>query len=277
MTASRQTGSNETTLRFVIFSLACVVIFAAITGLRLYAVAPGQPHPWWDEPLRDIAMAFAPLAICLVGWEFWLRKPRHAEVKELLDTEIKQVLEKRFERIDALERSGILQVHDEYGPNELRKFLERAHKRIRVLVPFFIEPLTLMPMLEAKLADPAFTLSITLLDPKSPYLEKRGQVVNPTMAHFGPGKATETINLLKASIAKAKTSHREVMTYDSLPSVFIAQADDRALLGFLLTAGNALKHPHLEIQAEIDGHATVLGKMLDLEFEKVRAVSTKIL
>jgi hypothetical protein len=67
-----------------------------------------------------------------------------------------------------------------------------------------------------------------------------------------------------------------VLHYDSLPSAFIVEIDDTAWLGLHLNTGTALRNPHFEIELERGGEATLLGKMVRDELDKVLSMATRI-
>lgn len=159
---------------------------------------------------------------------------------------------------------------------DLASFLAKATKRIRILVPWFVDPLSLIEMLRHKAQDENFILHIILLEPGSPYLRKRGEVVQPCHHDYGAQESVRTLMAL-SQVFKACTSRNvRVFVYDSLPSVFIAQCDDSALIGFHLNTGTALRNPHLEVALVGENSESVLGKMVREELEKVLTIATEL-
>ena len=172
--------------------------------------------------------------------------------------------------------SGLIQIRALVSNQDLESFLASATKRIRILVPWFVDPLCLIEMLAHKARDENFILHVILLEPSSPYLKKRGEVVQSRHLDYGPQECVRTLMALSQAFRACKSHNVRVFVYDSLPSVFIAERDDSALIGFHLNTGTALRNPHLEVALIRDNSETVFGKMVREELSKVISIATEL-
>lgn len=224
--------------------------------------------PVYHEILRDIALAVGPLLFFTLFWEYWVRDARDEEVKNL----ISNVLSEQFSDINAVHESGLLKIHSRISNEALREFIERAQHNLRILVPWFVDPSILKETLKEKTCNPSFSMQIFLLEPDSQFLLKRGQVIQPTQPMYGHQECVRTLLALHEAL-NDKNPNTQVLVYDSLPSIFIAEADNHALMGLYLHTGMALRNPHFEIQITRDGRKTMLGQMIQEELSKILAIS----
>jgi hypothetical protein len=259
-------GSRNARRDMALAALVCAVVFALLTYWRIFYL---HEHKALDETVRDIAMAFFPLAICVLAFDFWLRRARNEEIKELLKQEVERVLAARLDQLSDLDSKGLLRIRSRISNDELMQFVKQANRRLRVLVPWFVDPLALKPILRDKVQDPQFILQITMLRPTSPFLKKRGEIIQPTQPGYGRSESERTLMALKEALENARSNNVEVRVYDSLPSAFIVQSDDLALLGFHFNTSVALHNPHLEIALAFEGKPTLLGKAIQAELDKV--------
>ena len=110
----------------------------------------------------------------------------------------------------------------------------------RVLTEYGIEPTVLEQIFKEKASIKGFSLKIILLHPDSMFLKKRAEVV------FGSGtsgayQSKKTLLILRNAFRLIQSNLVEVRTHNSLPSVFIVQCDDRALLVCISTRERLLR------------------------------------
>lgn len=172
--------------------------------------------------------------------------------------------------------TGLTQVRPSVSNESLKAFLAPAKNSLRILVPWLVDPLSLIELLSQKTNDEAFVVQIILMDPKSPYLKKRGEIVQPSQPNYGPQEATRTLMALAEAFKGKKSRNIRIYVNSLLPSIFIAQADNSALVGFHLNTGVATRNPHLEIALKKDEQPTVLGTMVLEELEKVISKSNEV-
>jgi hypothetical protein len=252
--------------RFGYYIALCLLAFMSLIFVREHFHGESA---WWGEPVRDLALAFFPLGLSILFWEYWTRDERREEIKEYLESEFRNVFVNRLAQIDELEATGIVRVHSTVNNEELRRFIESARRRLYILVPFFVEPTVLRAAITVKVDTAGFDLKIIMLHPDSPFLKRRGEIIMERSPDFGKNEVRKSLSILKHAIGPSPAGFVEVRLYDSLPSVFLALADDRCLLGFHMNTGTALVNPHLEVQLYREGASTVLGRMIEAEFEKV--------
>lgn len=130
-------------------------------------------------------------------------------------------------------------------------------------------------MLEKKSMEPNFSMQIMFLEPGSPYVQKRGEVLTGNPNH-GKQQAGNTLWMLYQALKDADPARVRVSVYDSLPSVFIAEIDDMALLGLCLNTGTALQNPVFEFYTLLDGNLTDLGEMVRRELARVQTLCRDI-
>jgi hypothetical protein len=178
--------------------------------------------------------------------------------------------------IASVRQSGLTSARDGLSNEQLKAFLIQAHTTIRVIVPWFIDPLTARDALEDILTRPDAKIEIFFLDPKSPHLVERGRVARPDVMDYGPKETKRSVLLLAPEFAHSKATAR-IFFYDSIPAAFIAQADNNGLLGFHMHTGVALKNPVLYFDMEREGKSTAMGRMAAGEFDKVREIAKEII
>jgi hypothetical protein len=251
----------------------CVLVFAALTALRRKYLSNVAT---WDEVVRDLAIAFCPIAVSLLIVDFWLRRSRREEVHELLEHEVARILAAPLARVRALGAAGLLRVHPHLSSEDLLQFIGRAERTIRVLVPWFVDPLAWRPILRNKAQNPDFHLQITILHPHSTFVRRRGEVLQPNQQNYGPTEGGRSLLALAEALVGTPAygqngggGNAEVRVYDSLPSAFIVQRDEVALLGFHFNTGPALQNPQLEVALAFEGSPTPLGRAIQEELDKV--------
>ncbi len=104
---------------------------------------------------------------------------------------------------------------------------------------------------------------------------ERGEVIAPNQPDYGPSKNRRTLLALAEALAGYQ-DRTNIYLCDSLPSVFITQADEQVLIGFHLNAGIALKYPHLECEINRDGIDTPIGSMVNDEFAILTEMSHEV-
>jgi hypothetical protein len=246
--------------------LIAILALSTIFFLLLFLM---EKFPQWNEVLRDIALAVGPLVIFTLIWEYLLQSSRNEEIKSLITS----VLNDQFSDIDKLHKSGLIQIHPSISNEELRDFIEGAQHSLRVLVPWFVEPNVLKETLKRKAHIPGFNMKMILLEPSSKFLSQRGKVIQPSQPMYGQQESQKSLLALYESLNDSNPVNIQVLVYDSLPSVFIVEVDNVALLGLHLNTAMALQNPHFEIQVTRDGEKTILGSMIQKELDKVLIMS----
>jgi len=164
-------------------------------------------------------------------------------------------------------------ISDDY----LVDFVDKAKHEIRILAPWFMDPYILERVFKDKVKKSYFKLQIIFLQPGSLFAKHRGEVLQPNYPDYADAKLKESILALGDALKDAKSEHIEVLTYNSLPSIFIIQIDaTEALLGLYLHTDVAMKNPCLRIKTNIDSRETLLGRMARKEIEKVLKLCSKI-
>jgi hypothetical protein len=171
--------------------------------------------------------------------------------------------------------SGITSVTDKMSNEELKAFLLRAHFRVRVIVPWFVDPLTVKEALTGILGNDQATVQVYFLDPKSPHLKERGRVARPELTNYGPNEMLRSLSVVAPLFAKARASAK-LLTYDSIPAAFIAQVDDQALIGFHMHTGVAIHNPILFFDVSRKDMPTAMGRMIDEEFAALAPLAKEI-
>ena len=270
------TNKGYTKDRFWIFVLSCFAIFSILEFFRILIMPEFktflESHHIYEPLLelsRDLALGFFPIGLTIILMEYWLRSEHKKEVKEYLDEQIGDLYKDRLHRLEHFESSGLMEVCDTVSPDELRDLIASAKRRLLVLVPFFVEPTVLKPVFEQKTRDPGLSIKIVVLHPDSIFLRRRGEVIFDS-PESGKHEAIKTLRMLKSAAGATPQRNLEVRTFDSLPTAFLAVADNVALIGFHMNTGTALINPHLKVRLEKEnGTLTAFGKMIDEEFKKV--------
>jgi hypothetical protein len=263
----------ETRRDYLIAVLACSVLFFVLTAIRFYfAEKKTKRSRQICEILRDVALAFAPLAIVILSWEFWLRDARRSENEQILGN----LFREQFASVRDIEESGLVKIHATSSPGELRDFAQTAQHSFRVLVPWFLDPTGLKSVLERMARTRGMRIQVILLRPDSVYLKRRGEVIQPTQPNYGSSEASRSLFALRDAFSLKPKASTEVLVYDSLPSAFIVVADNRALLGWFMNSGTALETPILECDMRRDGKLTLLGAAIDTELAKVRTIAESV-
>ncbi len=255
-------ASRVVRLKLFVWALISFGVFAGLTYLR---VVYHHPEDWWFDPARDVALGVFPLGLSILVWEFLLRRDRDAEIIE----HVEAALAERLRKLRKLEGAGITDVTTSLSTTELTEFLETAKRNITVIVPFFVDPTILEDTLHSKLQHRNFVVQIALLHPESSFLRERAKIVFGD-ENAGRQQVKNTLLTMKKISDKSIKGSLQVRTFDSLPSIFIVRCDERALVGFYLSAGNALRHPHISVHTvDASGASTTLGQMIDKEFYTV--------
>jgi hypothetical protein len=264
---------HEARRDYFIAILVCSVLFFTLTSIRFYfAGGKTKRARQLNEILRDLAMAFAPLAIVILSWEFLLRDARRAENEQVLGN----LFREQFASVRDFDQSGLARIHAKSSPGELRDFIQTAQHTVRILVPWFLEPTELKPMLERMAGTKGMSIQIILLRPDSLYLKRRGEVIQPTQPNYGTAEASRSLFALRDAFGHKSKASVEVFVYDSLPSAFIVVADNRALLGWFMNTGTALDTPILECEMRRDNRPTLLGSTIDAELAKVLTIAEAV-
>ena len=176
--------------------------------------------------------------------------------------------------------SGLTSVEDGLSNEQLKSFLHGAKTRIRIVVPWFVDPLTVREGMEDLLGNPQGSVIIYFLDPKSPHLVERGRVAKgkagtQDLKDCGPSEMLRSLKVIAPALESARAVAR-IFTYDSLPAAFITQADDKGLLGFHMHTGVALRNPILFFDVRRNGRITATGKMIDEEFNALLPFAREI-
>lgn len=158
---------------------------------------------------------------------------------------------------------------------QLKHFLMTAKSDLTVVVPWFIDPLTIGDALKQILATEGASVTVFFLDPSSPHLAERGRVARPDLANYGPGETRRSIAVLGPLFASAKAK-AQIRTYNSIPSAFIVRMDAKAFIGFHMHTGVATKTPILFFNVFEAGELTSLGRMIEDEFTKLKTISRSI-
>jgi hypothetical protein len=198
-------------------------------------------------------------------WEIWLVADRHRDLAGV----VTGVMEEHFADVAAIHRAGVVRVLESVSNEALRDFLATARTRIRVMVTWFVDPTAIKELLEAKAKQDRFSIQIILLRNDSKHLERRGLVVQPVQKDYGQQENKRTVIALQEAFKGADPNRVQVLVYDSLPSAFLVETDDRAWIGLHLNTGVALRNPHFEVRRRVDGNETLLGKMVREELDKV--------
>jgi hypothetical protein len=127
--------------------------------------------------------------------------------------------------------SGITAISEAMSNEQLKTFLAQARSRVRIVVPWFVDPLTVKEALAPLLESGHSTVQIFFLDPDSSYLKERGKIARADLEDYGKNEMLRSVALLAPSFAKSKAA-ASLFTYDSLPAAFLVQVDERGLIGF---------------------------------------------
>jgi hypothetical protein len=171
--------------------------------------------------------------------------------------------------------SGITSVTDNMSNEELKAFFLKARFRVRVIVPWFVDPLTVKEALTGILGDDQASVQVYFLDPKSPHLKERGRVARPDLINYGPNEMLRSLSVLAPLFAKARAAAK-LFIYDSIPAAFIAQVDDQALIGFHMHTGVAIRNPILFFDASRKDMPTAMGRMIDEEFASLAPLAREV-
>ena len=261
---------HEARRDFLVAILACSVLFFALTWVRFtFAGGKTKRSHQLNEVLRDLAVAFAPLAIVILSWEFWLRSARRAEDEQVLVS----LFRTQFTSVRELEESGLVRIHSKSSPGELRDFAQSAQRTVRILVPWFLDPTALKPILERMAITDGMSIQVILLRPDSVHLKRRGEMIQPGQPNYGASEASRSLFALRDAFGHEPRASIEVLVYDSLPSAFIVVSDDRAMLGWFMHTGTALDTPILECAMHRDGKLTLLGSAINAELAKIQTIA----
>lgn len=261
--------------RVWVFVLACFALFVILEYFRLsfvpeflktFCADHKEYCHGFNELARDLALGFFPIGLTIVLMEYWLRSQTKEEIKEYIESEVSNILKGKLKRLSDYDKSGLEKVWGSFGPEELPRFIASAKKRIMISVPFFVEPEVLEPILEQKARNADFSIKILTLHPDSIYLQRRGEIIfGRPLA--GKLEAEKTLRMLKRALGGRPTTSAEVRVFDSLLTAFLVVADNRALIGFYMSRGTALKNPHIEARIrDGEGELTPLGEMIEREF-----------
>lgn len=175
----------------------------------------------------------------------------------------------------AVAQSGIYKIAPGQSNDDLMRFIARAKRQVRVVVPWFVEPGRVKDALTPVLASDAAIVEIYFLEPYSVFLNERGKVVQPTSPAFGTRMMLTSLDLL-APVFKAGRADARILTYASVPPGFIVQVDDQVLIGFHMHSGVAISNPILFAEMRRDGQPTQIGRMVEAEFTALRFISRQI-
>jgi hypothetical protein len=109
---------------------------------------------------------------------------------------------------------GITDVVEDFSNEQLKQFLSNARSQLTVVVPWFIDPLTIADALKQILATDGAAVTVFFLDPSSPHLAERGRVARPDLPNYGPGETRRSIAVLGPLFSSARAD-AEMRTYNS--------------------------------------------------------------
>jgi hypothetical protein len=165
-----------------------------------------------------------PVAIILFSWEFALKETRYEEILDIFD--------RRNRQSKKITDAGLLDIMSSISDDYLVDFIDQAKFEIRILAPWFMDPYILERIFKAKVKKSYFKLQIIFLRPGSPFAQRRGEVLQPAYPDYANAKLKESLLSLSNALKGTKSKHIEILTYNSLPSLFIIQVDgEEALLG----------------------------------------------
>lgn len=173
------------------------------------------------------------------------------------------------------EAAGLTCVVPAMSSAELASFLGEAKESIIVVVPWFIEPLSVRDSLVSILNNPDAEVTIYFLDPLSPHLAERGRVAQPTVLDYGPRETRRSISLLAPAFETARATAR-IFLYDSIPSAYIGRADNSGFIGFHMHTGVAPRNPILRFMFSSKGQTTRMGAMAKDEFSALHKLAREV-
>ena len=257
------------------FLAAIAVSVAWFFGITLFRLTllnrwtTGQQHRWLREVARDVALAFGPLALTVLVWEYWLRGPRTDE----MTSAIAHTMEVQGGELNSIRQSGIIKIWTDSNQTQVRTFMKSARHRLVFLAPWFLDPTTVDPVLRELCALSQPDITIMLVNPASQYARIRGAMLTGNEA-YGPSESRRSIDAMIRVAGSCKSSRMHLLLFDTMPMVYLVVADDRALIGFFSHVGTALDTPILECRlSKDDGKPTDFGVFVEAELRKVVAAS----
>ncbi len=249
-------------LKFVIAGM--VMLFAGICTVFLCHAYVGEGLI--GSIVRDLGIALITAGSVVLAHEWCVRK----QFLELVEGTVRRGLQEwgdnRWSRdlrdllplADDLREVGLRRIHRRRADRELKELLRGAGPRASISVLGvalkYLCPGDVQDILEEKLQD-GCEIRLLLLDPKSPFVQQRGDEEGRDRRDVFAdiGAATSMLNSFVHGLPENLRSNIKIGHYDGPPTYFICATDKTMLLGFYLPGDRGEEMPHFEFDIKRGG------------------------